>query len=65
MHNNWMICISSLDWANIAEGVPTLKQHLSLLGGVSGLGVDIYLFIQLNVRRTHRYWWSMRQNLKL
>ena len=24
------ICISSLDWANIAEGVPTLKQHLSL-----------------------------------
>ena len=24
-----MICISSPNWANIAEGVPTLKRHLS------------------------------------
>ena len=35
-----MICISSLDWANIAESVPTLKQHLPLLGGVSVSGVN-------------------------
>ena len=30
-----MICISYLYWADIAEGVPTLKQHHSLLRGVS------------------------------
>ena len=40
-----MICISSLDWAaNIAEGVPTLKQHLSLLGGVSVGGVNVFVY---------------------
>ena len=38
-----MICISSLDWANIAEGVPKLKQQLSLLGGVSLGGVNVCL----------------------
>ena len=59
-----MICISHLDWADIAEGVPTIKQHLSLLGGVTVLGVNIFLFIQLNVWITHRYWRSMKQNLK-
>ena len=35
-----MICISYLDWANIVEGVPTLKQHLSCLGGVSVGGLN-------------------------
>ena len=40
-----MICICSLDWANIAEGVPTLKQHLSLLGGVSVGGVNMLVYV--------------------
>ena len=34
---------SFLDWANIAEGVPTLK-HLSLLGGVSVGGVNMFVY---------------------
>ena len=41
-----IFCIRSLNWANIAEGVPTLKQHLSLPGGVSVGGINM-LFIQL------------------
>ena len=39
-----MINISSLDWANIAEVLPTLKQHLSLLGGVSVGGVNMFAY---------------------
>ena len=38
------ICISSLDWGNIAEGVPTLKQHLPILGGVSVGGVNVFVY---------------------
>ena len=37
-----MIYISSLDWTNIVESVSTLKQHLSLLGGVSVGGVNMF-----------------------
>ena len=39
-----MICISSLDRANIAEGVPTLKQHLSFQGVVSVGGVNMFVY---------------------
>ena len=39
-----MICIGSLDWANIVEGVPTLKQHLSCLGGVSVGRVNMFAY---------------------